>query len=71
MLPWYCDAGYNYTLEVDDKISVSWNYTVAANDNTDGHVLQGIVYDTYNKSFESRDLFLNISINGNLVNPLI
>ena len=63
-----CDAGYNYTLEVDDKISVSWNYTVAANDNTDGHVLQGIVYDTYNKSFESRDLFLNISINGNLVN---
>ena len=63
-----CDAGNNYTLEVNDKISVTWNYTVAANDNTAGYLLQGIVYDTYNKSFSDRDLLLNISLNGNVVN---
>ena len=63
-----CDAGNNYTLEVEDKISVSWNYTVPANVNIGGHVLQGIVYDTYNKSFNDRDLLLNISLNGNVVN---
>jgi len=63
-----CDAGNNYTLEVDDEISVTWNYTVAANDNLGGHLLEGIVYDTYNKSFDDRDLFLNISLNGNIIN---
>lgn len=63
-----CDAGNNYTLEVNDKISVTWNYTVAANDNTAGYLLQGIVYDTYNKTFNDRDLLLNISLNGNVVN---
>ena len=63
-----CDAGNNYTLEVNDKISVSWNYTVPANDNVGDHFLQGIVYDTYNKSFDYRDLLLNISLNGNVVN---
>ena len=62
-----CDGGNNYTLEVNDKISVSWNYTVSAI-NVGDHFLQGIVYDTYNKSFNDRDLLLNISLNGNVVN---
>ena len=47
---------------------MSWNYTVPASVNIGGHVLQGIVYDTYNKSFNDRDLLLNISLNGNVVN---
>ena len=63
-----CDTGNNYTLEIDDEISVTWNYTVAANDNLGSHLLEGIVYDTYNKSFDDRDLYLNISLNGNIIN---
>ena len=47
---------------------MTWNFTVAANDNPAGYLLQGIVYDTYNKSFNDRDLLLNISLNGNVVN---
>jgi|TARA_B100001540_G_scaffold254916_1_gene231927 hypothetical protein len=63
-----CDGGNNYTLRVEDSISVTWNFSIPTSSETSDYQLKGLAYDTLAKSFPDRDLFLNISLNGDLVN---
>ena len=63
-----CDGSNNYTLKVDDSISVSWNFSIPTDSEVGDYQLKGLAYDTLAKSFPDRDLFLNISLNGNFVN---
>ena len=63
-----CDGGNNYTLRVDDSISVTWNFSISTSSEIADYQLKGLAYDTLSKSFPDRDLFLNVSLNGDLVN---
>ena len=63
-----CDGGNNYTLRVDDSLSVTWNFTIPTSSVTSNYQLKGLAYDTFAKSFPDRDLFLNISLNGVVIN---
>ena len=63
-----CDGGNNYTLRIDDSISVTWNFSIPVSGETANYQMKGLAYDTLAKSFPDRDLFLNISVNGYPVN---
>ena len=63
-----CDGSNNYTLRIDDSISVTWNFSIPTNSEISDYQLKGLAYDTLAKAFSDRDLYLNVSLNGNLVN---